>query len=47
MIGGEAVPYGKLWRTGANEPTILYARDAHHRRRHSGARAVLAVHRAR
>ena len=24
MIGGEAVPYGKLWRTGANEPTILY-----------------------
>ena len=25
MIGGEAVPYGKLWRTGANEPTIFYA----------------------
>ncbi len=24
MIGGEAVPYGKLWRTGANEPTILH-----------------------
>lgn len=24
MIGGEAVPYGKLWRTGANEPTIFY-----------------------
>lgn len=23
MIGGEAVPYGKLWRTGANEPTIF------------------------
>jgi hypothetical protein len=25
MLGGEAVPYGKLWRTGANEPTIFYA----------------------
>jgi Protein of unknown function (DUF2911) len=25
MIGGENVPYGKLWRTGANEPTIFYA----------------------
>ncbi len=24
MIGGSAVPYGKLWRTGANEPTIFY-----------------------
>ncbi len=24
MIGGEAVPYGKLWRTGANEPTIVH-----------------------
>jgi hypothetical protein len=24
MLGGEAVPYGKLWRTGANEPTILF-----------------------
>ncbi len=24
MIGGEAVPYGRLWRTGANEPTILH-----------------------
>lgn len=24
MIGGQ-IPYGKLWRTGANEPTILYA----------------------
>jgi hypothetical protein len=24
MIGGENVPYGKLWRTGANEPTIFY-----------------------
>jgi Protein of unknown function (DUF2911) len=25
MIGGSNVPYGKLWRTGANEPTIFYA----------------------
>jgi hypothetical protein len=25
MIGGEHVPYGKLWRTGANEPTIFFA----------------------
>jgi hypothetical protein len=25
MLGGEAVPYGKIWRTGANEPTIFYA----------------------
>ena len=24
MIGGSAVPYGKLWRTGANEPTIIH-----------------------
>jgi hypothetical protein len=24
MIGGAAVPYGKLWRTGANEPTTLH-----------------------
>ena len=24
MIGGAAVPYGRLWRTGANEPTILF-----------------------
>ena len=24
MLGGEAVPYGKLWRTGANEPTIFF-----------------------
>ncbi len=23
MLGGAAVPYGKLWRTGANEPTIF------------------------
>jgi hypothetical protein len=25
MLGGTAVPYGKLWRTGANEPTIFFA----------------------
>jgi len=24
MIGGQAVPYGKLWRTGANEPTVIF-----------------------
>ena len=24
MIGGSAVPFGKLWRTGANEPTMLH-----------------------
>jgi hypothetical protein len=24
MLGGEAVPYGRLWRTGANEPTTLH-----------------------
>ena len=24
MIGGENVPYGKLWRTGANEPTVIF-----------------------
>lgn len=24
MIGGEAVPYDTLWRTGANEPTIVH-----------------------
>jgi hypothetical protein len=24
MIGGEAVPYGELWRTGANEPTTVH-----------------------
>src|SRR5215210_596339 len=24
MLGGSAVPYGKLWRTGANEPTVLF-----------------------
>jgi DUF2911 family protein len=25
MVGGKNVPYGKLWRTGANEPTIFFA----------------------
>jgi DUF2911 family protein len=25
MLGGSQIPYGKLWRTGANEPTIFYA----------------------
>lgn len=25
MIGGSNIPFGKLWRTGANEPTIFYA----------------------
>lgn len=24
MIGGAAVPYGRLWRTGANEPTTVH-----------------------
>ncbi|MEO8633965.1 MAG: DUF2911 domain-containing protein [Gemmatimonadales bacterium] len=24
MIGGEAVPFDKLWRTGANEPTMIH-----------------------
>ncbi len=24
VIGGAVVPYGKLWRTGANEPTMLH-----------------------
>ncbi len=24
MIGGEHVPYGEFWRTGANEPTTLH-----------------------
>jgi len=24
MIGGDAVPYGALWRTGANEPTMIH-----------------------
>jgi hypothetical protein len=24
MIGGGSVPFGKLWRTGANEPTMIH-----------------------
>ena len=24
MIGGPGIPYGKLWRTGANEPTVIF-----------------------
>jgi hypothetical protein len=24
MIGGENVPFGQLWRTGANEPTMIH-----------------------
>jgi DUF2911 family protein len=24
MIGGEAVPFGHVWRTGANEPTMIH-----------------------
>jgi hypothetical protein len=25
MLGGSSIPYGKLWRTGANEPTVFFA----------------------
>jgi hypothetical protein len=25
MLGREAVPYGQVWRTGANEPTMIHA----------------------
>lgn len=25
MIGGDDVPFGRLWRTGANEPTMIHA----------------------
>lgn len=28
VLGGELVPYGKLWRTGANEPTIIHLATA-------------------
>ena len=24
MVGGEAVPYGRVWRTGANEATMIH-----------------------
>ncbi len=26
MIGGRDVAYGRLWRTGANEPTMIHSR---------------------
>jgi Protein of unknown function (DUF2911) len=25
MLGGDAVPWGRLWRTGANEPTTIHS----------------------
>ena len=25
MLGGTEIPYGKLWRTGANEPTVFFS----------------------
>jgi len=28
MIGGRYVPFGRLWRTGANEPTTIIATGA-------------------
>jgi hypothetical protein len=28
VLGGDLVPYGKLWRTGANEPTIIHLASA-------------------
>ena len=28
MLGGEAVPWGQLWRFGANEPTIIHLNTA-------------------
>lgn len=28
MIGGRWVPYGQLWRTGANEPTMVHTTSA-------------------
>lgn len=28
MIGGRDVPYGRLWRTGANEPTMIHTTGA-------------------
>jgi len=27
MIGGKDVPYGRLWRTGANEPTMIHVTE--------------------
>jgi hypothetical protein len=28
MIGGDAAPYGSLWRTGANEPSMIHTSTA-------------------
>ncbi len=28
MIGGDNVPFGQIWRTGANEPTVIYTAAA-------------------
>jgi hypothetical protein len=28
MIGGRDVPFGRLWRTGANEPTMIHTTGA-------------------
>jgi len=28
MIGGDAVPYGSIWRTGANEPSMIHTTAA-------------------
>ena len=48
MLGGEAVPFGQIWRTGANEPTMIHATGPITRRRPQGAgRELFAVHRAR
>ena len=27
MLGGKDVPYGRLWRTGANEPTMIHVTE--------------------
>ena len=45
MIGGAAVPFGHLWRTGANEPTTLHT-DVALTPRHAAPRAgqLLALH---
>jgi hypothetical protein len=28
MLGADAVPFGKIWRTGANEPTMIHTTGA-------------------
>ena len=28
MIGGDAVPFGRIWRTGANEATMIHTTGA-------------------